>query len=87
MPLVMSLAKIQAAITCVMYLIVGIVMNLVRMVMPEVMPEASTIPPGLFGIIMLAISGLVLGFVTGALVAGIYNAIVPKVGGIQIELK
>ena len=84
---VMSLAKMQAVITTALYLVVGIVMNLVRMVMPAVLPETATIPPGLLGIIGLAISGLIVGFITGALLAAVYNAVVPSVGGIKIELK
>ena len=82
----MSLAKVQAIITGIMYFLVGIVMSLASMVSPEIM-EGSAIPSGIMGVVGLTISGILLGFVTGLLLAGIYNYIVPKVGGVQIELK
>jgi hypothetical protein len=83
---VLPLAKIQAVITGILYLVIGAVVNIIGMGKPDVVSEFG-LPPGIIGVLGFAVTGIVLGFVLGALVAWIYNTIAPKVGPIEIELK
>ncbi len=83
---VVSLAKIQAVITGAMYLFVAIVSNIAATISPNVLANLG-IPPGITGIIGAALSGLIAGFIAGAIIAWMYNLLAPKIGGIKIELK
>ena len=83
---IMSVAKIQALITAVIYLIMALVANIAGMKNPEIIAGAG-IQLGVKALVSYVLAGLVGGFIIGALIAYLYNLIAPKVGGIQLELK
>lgn len=83
---VLSLAKVQAVITCLVYLIIGAVVNIIGARNPALVSDFG-LPPGLMGIAGFALTGIIMGFVLGALVGWMYNLIAPKIGGIQVEIK
>ena len=83
---VLSVAKIQALITGTLYLIMSIAANLVGMKNPELVQQAG-LQIGWGTTLVYILTGLVAGFVLGAVVAYLYNMLSPKIGGIQIELK
>ncbi len=83
---VMSVAKIQAIVMGVLYLILGILATTLAGMSPESVAGLG-IPTGVSGIVRLTIEGLITGFLVGAVIALLYNVIAPKVGGVQIELK
>jgi len=83
---VLSLAKVQAGITCLMYLVAGIAVNAIGAMNPALVSDFG-LQPGLAGIAGFALTGILIGFVLGALVGWIYNLVAPKIGGIQVEIK
>ena len=83
---VMSLAKVQAAVMGIVYFLASAVVNVIGVKNPELAASIG-IPSGIMGVVGSAISGILIGFVTGAVVALVYNMVAPKVGAIEIELK
>lgn len=83
---VLSFAKIQAVLMGSLYLIISLVMNLVGRGNPEIVQQMGY-SIGWGFVITYTLSGLIGGFIVGALLAYIYNIISPKVGAIEIELK
>ncbi len=83
---VMSLAKVQAAITGVMYFILAVALQILGKLQPDFAAQAG-VASGVKGIITITLSGIAGGFVLGLLVAGLYNLLAPKIGGLQVELK
>lgn len=83
---IMSIAKIQAIITGVLYFIMGVIATLVGMKNPELIQQAG-LQAGWGSVLTYTVTGVIAGFVLGAAVAYIYNILAPKIGGIQIEIK
>jgi hypothetical protein len=87
---VVQVAKIVGAVFAVIYFIIGIFVGL------SVGASSSSIPgiSGVSGffwailiIILMPIAGFIAGFVEAAIVAFIYNFIVPRIGGIQVQVR
>ena len=83
---VMSLARVQAVVMGVLYLLMGIISTVLAGMNPEAV-AALGVPTGISGIFRLTIGGVITGFIAGAIIAYVYNLIAPKVGGVQVELK
>ncbi|MBN2112068.1 hypothetical protein JW707_03120 [Candidatus Woesearchaeota archaeon] len=83
---VMSVAKIQALLTGVMYLLMGLVATIVGIRNPEIIQQAG-LQAGWGYVLTYTITGLVGGFILGLVIAYLYNLLAPKIGGIQIEIK
>lgn len=83
---VMSVAKIQALITGALYLLMGVIANIIGLKNPELIMGAG-IQLGITALITYTLAGLIGGFVIGALIAYLYNLLAPRIGGIQIELR
>ena len=85
----MSAAKIYGAITAVMGFILGAFFALFSMVGVAAAPDASVgILSAMFGvgaIIFMPIMYGIIGFISGALTAVIYNVVAGMVGGIELE--
>ncbi len=83
---VLSLARIQAIVMGILYLILGILATVLAGMSPEAVAGLG-VPTGVSGIVRLTIGGIITGFLAGAIIAYAYNLVVPKIGGIQIEIK
>ncbi len=84
---VFSVAKVFAAISLVIGLILGVLALLLGGVMAMFIPEAATfVGVGIIGIIVMAIGGAISGFIYGAIAAFIYNLAAGWFGGIEMEL-
>lgn len=83
---VMSIAKLQSLITGAAYLIISVVATVLGRISPETVQQAG-LSVGVGPIISYTLSGLIGGFIAGALIAFLYNNIAPKIGGIQVEIK
>jgi hypothetical protein len=83
---VLSLARIQAIVMGVLYLILGILSTALASLSPESVAGLG-VPTGVSGIVRLTIGGIITGFLAGAVIAYLYNVVAPKVGGVQIELE
>jgi len=88
-----SCAKVSMVLYAVMGLLVGLMFSFFGLVLGS-LGTGSDIPTGaigaLFGvgaIIILPIFYGVLGFITGALTAWVYNLIAQYVGGLEIDLE
>lgn len=96
---ILSVAKIQALLMFVIGLIIGVIYGLVFMIfgaaLTALAPNAenqalggvSTIVIGLIMMIAFPIFYGLLGFIGGAIGAGIYNVAASFVGGIKLELE
>ena len=86
---VLSLAKIQGIIGAVMGILVGIMFAFMGMVNALLGTEGAGLGVVLsFSMIILApIMYGVMGFVSGAIVAWIYNVCADRIGGLEIDLK
>lgn len=85
---VFSVAKIFAAISLVIGLILGILALLLGGIMTMFVPEAATfVGVGIVGIIIMAIGAAISGFIYGAIAAFIYNLAAGWFGGVEIELE
>jgi hypothetical protein len=82
----MSVAKIQALITGALYLLMGVIANIIGLKNPELIMGVG-IQLGINALITYTLAGLIGGFVIGALIAYLYNLLAPRIGGIQIELR
>ncbi len=83
---VLSIAKIQAVITGAVYFITGIASTILGKASPEAVQQAG-IQVGAMAVIYYTLAGIIGGFIIGALIAVLYNALAPSLGGIQVELK
>ena len=83
---VMSIAKMQSLITGALYLLTSVAATILGKASPEAVQQAG-IQIGAAGIVYYTIAGIIGGFIAGALIALVYNAIAPSIGGIQVELK
>ena len=83
---VMSIAKLQAVITGAAYLIMSLLANIVGLKNPEIIQSAG-IQTGISALASYTLSGIIGGFVIGALIACLYNTLAPKLGGVQVEIK
>ena len=86
---VLSLAKIQGIIGAVMGILVGIMFAFMGMVNALLGTDGAGLGIVLsFSMIILApIMYGVMGFVSGAIVAWIYNVCADRIGGLEIDLK
>ena len=88
---VLSLAKIQAVIMAVFGLIIGIFYGLIISIMTAAMTggrnTAAAGGMGLLSIIFFPILYAVIGFISGAIGALIYNFAAGFIGGIEMELE
>lgn len=76
---ILSLIKIQAVMMAVIGLIVGVIMSLVLM--------RTLGPASLLAIIGYPIIYLVVGVITSAITAFLYNVLAARIGGVKIQLK
>jgi Ca2+/Na+ antiporter len=87
---VLSLAKIYGSMMAVMGLIIGILMAIFYMTIPNLSGiPGSMMSYGLFGlwsIIFLPLFYGVLGFSVGAFTAWVYNLAAKHLGGLELEL-
>ncbi|UUX92685.1 hypothetical protein [Methanoplanus endosymbiosus] len=89
---VLSLAKIFAAVSLVVGLIIGIIALLLggvaTLFMGSYAPQAAMgVAGGVIAIIVMTIGAAVVGFIYGAIIAFIYNIAAGWFGGIEIELE
>jgi hypothetical protein len=90
---VLSVAKIEAAISAVLGLIIGVIYGLVVMVFGAAMMSQSSGAGGsaiLLGLLMMIgipIFYGILGFIVGAIIALVYNVVAGFVGGLEIEVE
>jgi uncharacterized SAM-binding protein YcdF (DUF218 family) len=89
---VLSLAKIFAAVSLVVGLIIGIIAlvlgGVATMFMGSYAPQAAMgVAGGVIAIVVMTIGGAVVGFIYGAIIAFIYNIAAGWFGGIEIELE
>lgn len=85
---VMSTAKIMAVMVGLLNLIGAILINIAVAMYPNVLQEvAMALQPGVIEAVKYVLSGLIGGFILGAIVAYLYNIVAPKMGGIKIEIK
>jgi hypothetical protein len=87
---VVQVAKVLGAIFAVIYFIIGIFVGLSVGASTASIPGISGVS-GVFAailiIILMPIFGFIAGFVEAAVVALIYNWIVPRIGGIQVQVR
>jgi len=87
---VVQLAKVVGALFAVIYFIIGIFVGLSVGASTSAIPGISGVS-GVFWailiIILMPIFGFIAGFVEAAIAAFIYNLIVPRIGGIQVQVK
>ena len=85
---VLSVAKIFAAVSLVVGLILGIIFLIFGSVAALFIPGLATgVGAGIIGIIVMAIGGAIVGFIYGAIVAFIYNLAAGWFGGVEMELE
>ncbi len=89
---VISVAKIFAAISLVIGLIIGIIFlvlgSFAALLMGSYAPQAAMgVGVGLISIIVMAVGGAVVGFIYGAIAAFIYNLAAGWFGGVEIDLE
>jgi hypothetical protein len=87
---VVQVAKVVGAIDAVIFFIIGIFTGLIAGASVALIPGTSGLS-GIFWailvIIVYPIIGFIAGFVGTAIAAIIYNWIVPRIGGIQVQVK
>ncbi len=84
---VLSLAKIYAVITAIFGLIIGIIYAVVGTA-ASVSGEAGVLAAlGIGSIIVMPIVYGIIGFISGAIGAWLYNLVANWIGGIELDLK
>lgn len=83
---VLSIAKIQSLITGVIYFILGVIINLLGRGSPELVQQTG-LQTGTMALVTYTLTGLIGGFIAGAVIALLYNLLAPRIGGIELELK
>lgn len=86
---VMSTAKIYAIMMAIFGLVMGIMLAIMNYFLPTatIEPEVAYFPFGWSAIIIFPIMYGIMGFLTGALMAWLYNTLSAKIGGIKLEIK
>ncbi len=91
----LMLGKVNAIFGFVMGLLMGIVTLLTSGIVSGYLQTLSGTPVdliektqqfGFFGLLFFLFLGIVTGFVSGALVAVVYNAVAKMVGGLRVEV-
>ena len=84
----MSLAKVYAVVVAVMMLVfalpAGCMMSMVGSLTGEG-AGAFGAGMGFFLLILYPLFGLILGFISGFLVAWVYNLVAERIGGVELE--
>lgn len=93
----MSAGKVLAAVYAILGLIAGLIvapvlggfLAWVPLVLPAVQINLGLIgaTAGLSAIVLFPIAGAITGFVTGVVLAFLYNIVADRIGGIEIETK
>ena len=92
----LMLGKVNAIFGFVMGLLMGIVTLLTSGIVSGYLQTLSGTPVdliektqqlGFFGLLFFLFLGIVTGFISGALVAVVYNAVAKMVGGLKIEVE
>jgi hypothetical protein len=86
---VVQLAKVVGIVYAILFFIIGIFYGLGAGVAASAVPNfgVSGIFLAILIIIVMPILGFIIGFVESAILALIYNWIVPRIGGIQVKVK
>lgn len=84
---VVQVAKVVGAVEAVMYFIIGIFAALSVAASSSVIPGFPSAVMAILVFILMPIFGFIAGFVEAAVAALIYNWIVPRIGGIQVQVK
>lgn len=86
---VVQLAKVAGIVYAVLFFIIGIFYGLVAGVAAASVPNfgVSGVLLAILIIIVMPILGFITGFIQSAILALIYNWVVPRIGGIQVKVK
>jgi hypothetical protein len=86
---VVQLAKVVGIVYAILFFIIGIFYGLGAGVAASAVPNfgVSGVLLAILIIIVMPILGFIAGFVESAILALIYNWIVPRIGGIQVKVK
>lgn len=86
-----SVAKLQAIFMAIFGLIVGVIIAIATQFIPNTQEAQQAIIPfqsfGFLAIIIVPIVYAIMGLVTGAIGAWIYNIVAKLVGGIEVEFE
>ena len=92
---IMSCAKVSAALGAIVGFIAGLIVTIVSLAvgsMAAYIPDATATAPWLMGmmgalsIIVMPILYAITGFVSGAIMAFLYNIVAEKIGGVEIDI-
>lgn len=83
---VMSMAKIHAIVLAVLGLIIGVFIGLLGSLFGAAMGGAFPAGMGMAAIVVMPLSYGLIGFVFGAIGAGVYNIVAGWVGGLEITV-
>ncbi len=85
----LSAAKVYAVVLAVMMFVfalpAGCMMSMVGSITGEVGAGAFGAGMGFFLLILYPLFGLILGFISGFLMAWIYNLVAERIGGVELE--
>ncbi|MEI7826957.1 MAG: hypothetical protein WCI87_04080 [Euryarchaeota archaeon] len=84
---VIQLAKVVGLVSAVISFIAGIFYGVVAGLLTASVPGFSGALLAIVIIIVMPIFGFVAGFIYTAIIAIIYNWIVPRIGGIQVQVR
>jgi hypothetical protein len=85
---VLSVAKFSAVIGLLWGLIMGLCLLLGFGGAASAMgPQALGIGVGIVGLVMMIILGGIFGFISGAIIAYVYNIVLGAIGGIEMDLE
>ncbi len=92
----LSLGKVNAIFGFVVGLLAGLGTLISSGIVADYLQTLTNVDPqlivqtqqfGFFGLLLFLFMGIIFGFISGALAAVIYNAVVKMVGGIKIEFE
>jgi hypothetical protein len=84
---VVQVAKVVGAVLAIIYFIIGIFAALSVGASASLIPGFPSAVAAILVFILMPIVGFIAGFVEAAIAALIYNWIVPRIGGIQVQVK
>jgi len=85
---VLSLAKIYAVLMGVVGFVIGVVYTIMGSVLSAVTQQPGIgIGMGVLGIIVMPVLYAVLGFISGAVGAWVYNLVAGWIGGLELEFE
>ena len=93
---VMSVAKIYAVLGAIGGFIVGIIVSIMSLAFSSVISSASAgtaamsglfMAGGVFAVIVMPIVYAILGFISGAIGAFLYNVVAGRIGGIEMKFE